>query len=185
MFSFWKTTIGVLLSWSVYVISSFNIQILKMSLLESSVRDSVIVIILAFLGFFWIIVSAHQPICSRGSSVLCDLMVEVLSKSSKNSKGNIMVCNYFWIGTIKDWYIWMLPFSHFLWNLLNKKAVFPQIFYVKHHAIFFSHLPVSFVSFLMFSIMDNVVSCFHLQDSIYQAVILWEKWEWCPIKKLL
>lgn len=83
--------------------------------------------LLAFLGFFWIVVSAHQPICSRGSSVLCGLMVEVLSKSSKNSKGNIMVCNYFLIGTVEDWYIWMLSFSLFLWNLLNKNAGFPQI----------------------------------------------------------
>lgn len=134
--SFWKTTVGVLLSWSVCIVSCWNIQMLKMSWLHSFLRDSVFVIILVFFWrFFKIAVSAHQPIYSRDSWVLCGLMVEVLSKSSKNSKGNIMVCNCFWTGNIKEWCIWMLPFSLFLLNHLNKKAFFTHKFYVKYHAI--------------------------------------------------
>lgn len=62
-------------------------------------------------------------------------MVEVLSKSSKNSRGNTMVCNYFLTGSTREWCVSVLPFSLLLLKPLNKNAFFLYKFDINQYAI--------------------------------------------------
>lgn len=116
--------------------------------------------------YFGITVSAHQPICNRGSWVLCGLMVEVLSKCSKTSRGNTMVCNYFWTGSNREWCIWMFSFlvkTSFHTNLMLIDMLCLIIILQKKHC----GLEISFASTLLL-----LPYCI-----ILGAVLL--QWCWC------
>lgn len=137
MSSSWKTIPCLsVLSWSVCIVPSFNYSDAKNELLYFIFKKKIgICHDISIFFYSGIAVSAHQPICNRGSWVSCGLMAEVLSKSSKNSRGNITVCNYFWTGSLKEWCIWMLPFLFFLLKPLNKNAVFPHKFEINKYDI--------------------------------------------------